>query len=160
MTATMIREEAGPTGGRADAKAAAKKDVKKKNFLKSKKGIAVIVAVLLVGGGAYKFLMPKKVGPPVGGDVVALDPNTLNLTAGHYLKIAVAVQLVQGKASATDFQTAKAAAAVLDEFSNRSVASLSSNAERNRLMTDLERRLKQAYPGQVFALFPTEFVTQ
>ena len=34
---------------------------------------------------AYKFLAPHPVGPPTGGDVVALDATTLNLAGGHYL---------------------------------------------------------------------------
>ena len=82
MTATAIRPETAEA-----APAAGKKDKTKKKS--KKKLIIILVAVLVIGGGAYKFLMPKKVGPPVGGDVVALDANTLNLTGGHYLKIAV-----------------------------------------------------------------------
>ena len=111
-------------------------------------------------GGAYNFLAPHPVGPPAGGDVVALDATTLNLAGGHYLKIAISVQLVQGKASATDFTTSKAAEATIDEFSDRTVASLSSNPARKRLTADLLTKLKAAYPGEVFDVFLTQFVTQ
>ena len=53
---------------------------------------------LVVGGAAYKILMPApKPGPPKAGDTVVLDALTLNLTDGHYLQVAVAIQLVQGK---------------------------------------------------------------
>ena len=161
MTATATRDDTEVTtrsASKTAAKAAAKSE--KKSFLKSKKGILLIVAVLVVGGGAYKFLMPKKVGPPTGGDVVALDPNTVNLAGGHYLQIAVGIQLVKGRASATSFETSHAAELVIDEFSNRTVAALSTNAARDKLHTQLETELKKAYPGEVYDLFFTKFVTQ
>ena len=43
---------------------------------------------------------------------------------------------------------------------NRTVASLSSNAKRQALMDDLETKLKKAYPGEVFKVYKTTFVTQ
>ena len=113
-----------------------------------------------MGGGAYKFLAPHPVGPPTGGDVVALDATTLNLAGGHYLKIAISVQLVKGKASTASFATSKAAEATIDEFSDRTVASLSSNPARKKLTADLLAKLKVAYPGEVFDVFLTQFVTQ
>jgi flagellar FliL protein len=153
MTATAIRPEA------ADATAAdgKKKDKGKKKG--KKKLIIALVAVLAIGGGAYKFLMPKKVGPPAGGDVVVLDPNTVNLTNGYLLQVAVAIQLVKGKATATNFETSHAAELVLDEYSGRTVASLATATGRQELKTDLENKIKAAYPGEVYDLFITKFVT-
>lgn len=153
MTATAIRENAKQAPGDA-------KEAKKKPFLKSKKGIILIVVVLLLAGGAYKFLMPKPVVKPTGGDIVALDPNTVNLAGGHYLKVAVAVQLVEGKSTADTFKPSHAEELVIDEFSDRTVASLSTNLERKRLAAALESAVKRAYPGEVFDLFLTQFVTQ
>jgi flagellar basal body-associated protein FliL len=92
--------------------------------------------------------------------VVQLDPTTVNLTDGHYLQIAVAVQLVQGKATAAGFQGSHAAQLVIDEFSNRSVSALSSNAARKKLATDLEKQIEHAYPDEIFAIFLTKFVMQ
>lgn len=159
---TMIAEKATPTRSAEKAtptRAAEKAAPKKKPFLKSKKGIMIILAVLLVGGGAYKFLMPTKVAPPSGGDVVKLDATTLNLAGGHYLQIAVTVQLVKGKPAAADLPS-HAAELVIDEFSDRPVATLSSNAGRQKLAADLEKKLKTAYPGEVFDLFLTQYVTK
>jgi flagellar FliL protein len=132
----------------------------KRNPLKSKKFVIILIAVLVLGGGAYMFLKPKKAVPPSGGDVVAMDATTLNLTDGHYLKIAVAIQLVKGKASSTDFATSHAAELVIDEFSNRSVTSLSSNAARQKLVGQLRTSIQKAYPGEVYDIFVTQFVTQ
>lgn len=151
MTATATRSE--------EKKAAA--PPAKKSFLKSKKGLILIVLLLVVGGGAYKFLAPPaKVGPPVGGEIVPMDATTVNLQNGHYLKIAIAVQLVEGKATAADFKTSEAAELVIDEFSDRTVAAVSSGEQRKKLAEDLEAKIKKAYEGEVFAIFLTQFVTQ
>ena len=127
-----------------------------------KKLIIILVAVLLVGGGAYKFVLaPKpKPGPPVGGDIVALEANTLNLADGHYLKIAVDLQLVKGKAAAATFLPSDAKQLVINQFSDRTVASLSTNAERIALTDQLEAAVKKAYPNEVYKVYLTQFVTQ
>ncbi len=127
-----------------------------------KKLIIILVMVLLVAGGAYKFVLaPKpKPGPPVGGDIVALDANTLNLTDGHYLKIAVDLQLVKGKAAAATFLPSNAKELVIDQFSDRTVASLSTNAERLALTDQLTAAMKKAYPNEIFQVYITQFVTQ
>lgn len=132
----------------------------KGSLFKSKKFILVLVGVLVIGGGAYKFLMPQKAAPPTGGDVVPITAMTVNLAGGHYLKIALGVQLVKGKASATAFDTSHASELVIDEFSNRSMTLLDTNATRKKLTDDLLTQLKKAYPGEVFDVFLTQFVTQ
>jgi flagellar FliL protein len=147
----------GGTATDGDKPAAAKP---KKGLLKNKKFLIALVAVLVVGGVGYKMFAPKHAAPPTGGDVVAMDPTTLNLQDGHYLKLAIAVQLVKGKASATDFMSSKAAELTIDEFSDRTVESLSSNPARKRLVADLRDKIKAAYPGEVYDIFLTQFVTQ
>jgi flagellar FliL protein len=146
-----------PKDAPADGKPAAKKPKKSK-----KKLIIIIVAVLALGGGVYKFkFAPKpKPGPPVAGEVVKMDPTTLNLADGHYLKVAVDISLVAGKATATDFQISHAEQLVIDEFSNRQMSSLQSNSERQQLTKDLEKKIKKAYDGEVFTIYLTQFVAQ
>jgi flagellar FliL protein len=169
MTATATRESRFVgTGGNADAgrSGTGSKDTQtpgaspKRSRFKSKKFVIGVVAVLAVGGGGYTFLKPTNTPPPSGGDVVAMDATTLNLAGGHYLKIAFAVQLMKGAASATDFSPSHAAELVIDEFSNRTVASLGSNAARKKLTADLLADIQKAYPGKVFDVFVTNFVTQ
>lgn len=172
MSTTAIRENRttsgtrparpGATGGPGSTDQDTKTEDKPKGkLLKSKKFLIGVVAIVLVGGiGAYKFALPHKPAPPVGGDVVAMDPSTLNLADGHYLKIAVAIQLVKGKATATDFDTSQAAELVINEFSNRNVVALNTNAARKRLTQQLLVAVKKAYPGEVFNVFVTQFVTQ
>lgn len=169
MTASVSRESrfvgVGGAAGRGSAGAGSKdipadpEPVKRSRF-KSKKFLIALVAVLALGAGGYLFLKPASTAPPSGGDVVAMDATTVNLAGGHYLKIAVAIELVKGAASATGFSTSHAAELVIDQFSNRTVAALSSNAARQQLTAELLARIQQAYPGEVFDLFLTTFVTQ
>jgi flagellar protein FliL len=162
MTATAKREA--PAKGKVGAKAAPEEDAKGKKkggLLKNKKFLILLVLVLVVGGAAYKMLMPApKPGPPAAGDTVVLDPLTLNLTDGHYLQVAVAIDLVQGKATKDKFEVAPADQAIIDEFSNRTVASLSSRAARTASLKTLIAEMKKEYPGMVFDAHFTKFVTQ
>lgn len=177
MTSAIKQEQrfatnSSPSGAAKDAGGKPAKDGKggadgtpKPKIYKSKKFILALVGLLIVGYGAYTFLAPTpKPGPPVGGEYVPVstDPLTLNLAGGHYLKVAISLQLVKGKAKAADFSltTAKASALAITEFSNRTVESLSSDKARTALTADLLTKLQKAYPDEVFAVFLTQFVTQ
>lgn len=172
-TATATRENRWATNGsgssgntangaprKDDAAEAAPKKRRLGSLVKSKKFLMSLVAVLAVGYVGYTMFAPQPKVPPTGGEVVALDATTLNLADGHYLKIAVAVQLVKGKATATAFESSHAAELTIDEFSNRTVASLSTNGARKKLTEELLTKMQQAYPGKVFDVFLTQFVTQ
>jgi flagellar FliL protein len=137
------------------------KKKQKKSPLKNKKVLILLVCVLAVAGAAYKMFMPTPPpGPAKGGDIVTMDPTTLNLADGHYLKVGIAIQLVEGKGTKDSFVTSPATDLVIDQFSNRTVAALSSNAAREKLMGQLVTRLKKAYPGEVYKVYKTTFVTQ
>src|SRR3954451_5065263 len=129
-------------------------------LIRSKKFIIAVVLLLVAGGAAYKILTPTKPGPPVGGEIVPMDATTLNLAGGHYLKLAISIQLVKGKATAADFPTSHAAEITIDEFSNHTLGSLPSNPPRKWLEADLLVELKAAHPGEVYNAFVTQFVTQ
>jgi flagellar protein FliL len=131
---------------------------KKGSFFKSKKFIIVVVLLLVGGGVGYKMTRPKpKPGPPVAGATVKLAPNIVNLADGHYLKVGVAVELVEGKGTPAKFNTNQAAQIVIDEFTGRSRATMD-NAMRHRLEKELEDNMKKAYPGEVFGLFFNTFL--
>src|SRR5689334_25001023 len=138
------------------------KDAGSKPRRKLSKKVLIIVLVVLAAGGffGYKTLMPAKAEAPKPGDVVSLDPMTLNLANGHYLKVAVGIELVLGKATADQFATSHAAQLLIAEFSDRTVASLSSNKSRDRLMKKLTADIKKAYPDEVYQVYLTQFVTQ
>lgn len=150
---------AGAAAGSAQAADSAA-PAKPSRFKSRKFLISLAAVVLLIGGGAYMFLKPTPPYVPSGGDIVALDPTTVNLTDGHYLKVTYAIELLKDKASATDFHTSEAAELVIDQFANRSMGALSSNAARNKLSADLFAKLKKAYPDEIFKIHLTQFVMQ
>jgi flagellar FliL protein len=164
MTATTGRENRfqpsgrpGPAPAPAPAAAAAPPAKAKSN---KKTLIMVVVAMLVLGGVGYKFLAPKPAYVPSGGDVVDLDVQTLNLSANHYAKVGVAVQLLKGKAAAADFNPAEASQLVIEEYANRPVEDMDTNAKRAGLQKDLLTQIKKAYPDKVWNIYVTEFITQ
>jgi flagellar basal body-associated protein FliL len=164
MTATTGRENRFQPSGRpgaapAPAPAAAPAPPAKAKSNK-KTIIIVVVAMLVLGGVGYKFLAPKPPYVPAAGEVVALDVQTLNLTGGHYAKVGVSVQLLKGKATAAAFDSAEASQLVIEEYANRAVEDMDTNAKRAALQKDLLTQIKKAYPGKIWAVYVTQFVTQ
>jgi flagellar FliL protein len=171
MTATdrpdRIANEVSSKGGRAGAKgspgetgkAAGKQPGKKKS---KKKLIVLVVAVLMLGAVAkFTVLKPSaaaKDAKPVPGQVVAMPDMTLNLAAGHYLRIKLALQTVEGTSEELD--TSEAAQAVIDQFSDRPVAELTGEAARAKAKKELLARLQKVYPKQIMDVIYTEFFTQ
>lgn len=123
-----------------------------------KKVIMVLVAVLALGGGGYWFfLKPAPSGPPQPGVVVKLDPIQVNLAASHYLRIGIALQLVQG---VKDADGSKALDATIEEFSGLDMADVNNPAKRATYKKALEKELDHRYDGEVMGVYFTEFVTQ
>lgn len=119
--------------------------------------IAAVVAVLAVVGG-YVYL-ERAGGPqePVAGEVVALEPIQVNLSAGHYLKVGIALQATQEAAEIEGSQALDAAIAL---FSGRSVAELSDAEQRQMLKERLLEQLADIYDDHVMDVYFTEFVMQ
>jgi flagellar FliL protein len=149
--ATKPKSAEGSTEGAAPAK-------------KSKKKLMMIAVVLLVvlAGGYFKFGKKKAAGPPPPpkpGEVVAIDPITVNLAGGHYLKLGIALQATAAAKEPPDGSEALDLA--IEEFSNKSVAELSANKARAKYKADLLKRVIEAYEDKsVMDLYFTEFVMQ
>ena len=148
--ATKPKSAEGSTEGTAPAK-------------KSKKKLMIIaVAALVLLGGGYKVLGGKKKDaappPPKPGAVLTLDPITINLAGGHYLKLGLALQAT--KTAKEDLDGSKALDLAITEFSNRSVAELSSTKARTAAKADLLKKVIKAYEKDVMDIYFTEFVMQ
>ena len=124
-----------------------------------KKVILLLVVMLVVGGAAYWFfLKPAEAKEaPKPGEVVRLDPIQVNLSAGHYLKIGIALQLT---ADAHEADGAKALDATIDLFSGKSMDQLTRPENRAQLKKTLEKELEHRYHGEVMGVYFTDFVTQ
>ncbi|HST49322.1 flagellar basal body-associated FliL family protein [Jatrophihabitans sp.] len=171
MTATdrpdRIANEVSSKGGRAGAKgnpaetgkAAGKQPGKKK----SKKKFIVLAVVVLLLGAVAKFTVLKPSGAaadakPVPGHVLAMPDMTLNLAGGHYLRIKLALQTVEGTSEELD--TSEASQAVIEVFSDRPVAELTGEAARSKAKKELLVKLQKVYPKQIMDVIYTEFFTQ
>lgn len=122
-----------------------------------KKLVIILVVVLVLGGGGYWFTKPKPASAPKPGEVVKLEPIQVNLAAAHYLRIGLALQLVQG---AKEADGSKALDAAIAEFSGLEMAEVNDPAKRDVYKKQLEKELDHRYDGSVMGVYFTEFVTQ
>lgn len=127
---------------------------------KSKKKLIIILVAVLVAGGAGAYFMLGKSAPaaPKPGEVLLLEPITMNLTDGHYLKLKLALQATADAGAELD--GSKALDIAISEFSNRTVAELSGNVEREARKHELKEKISEAYEGEVMDIYFTEFVMQ
>lgn len=127
---------------------------------RSKKKLLVIllVPILLAGVGYWFFLKPSGPEPePVPGEVVPLEAIQINLQSGHYLRIGLALQLVEG---AHEVDGSKALDATIELFSGLSMDDIAAAKDRNHLKAELEEELEHSYHGDVLEVYFTDFVTQ
>jgi flagellar FliL protein len=145
--------------------AASKKKLKLPKL--SKKLLIIIIAGVLVlgGGGAGAYFMyfsgpskPAAKPAPKPGKVVPLEAITLNLRDGHFLKIKLALQATADAKEAPD--GSKALDITIATFSNLSVAELSSGPARETAKKELTKKITEAYKGEVYDIYFTEFVMQ
>lgn len=110
--------------------------------------IIVPIVLLLAGAGWFFFLKPKDSGvpealpEPTHGAVVQLDPITINLAGGHFLKFGMALQPT---ATAHEVDGAKALDLAIGEFSQKTIDELSSAEGRNKAKEALVARIKLSY---------------
>jgi flagellar FliL protein len=150
---------------------------------KGKRGVllpAIVVGVALLG--AAFLLRPSGGGdtPPataaptettvageaaaVHGDphaVVALDPITLNLSDGRFLKLGVALQLAE-EAEVADpvAYGARALDATIALMGQYTYRELSAPGARDEAKDELSKAVAEAYEGEVLGVYFTEFVMQ
>jgi flagellar FliL protein len=144
MSVTTINPE--PTEDAAEPKGGKRKLI-----------IAALVVLLAAGAGYWFFLRPGGVEEPKAGEILALEPTQINLSSGHYLRLGIALQLVEG---AHEVDGSKALDAAIDLFSGRPVAEVSKADQRKHLKEKLNEQLDEAYEGEVMRVYFTEFVTQ
>lgn len=127
---------------------------------KSKKTLLVVAVLVLAVAGAAWWFMIRPAGAdeaPVPGEVLQLEPIQVNLEGGHYLKIGIALQAVEG---AEHVEGSKALDATIELFTGESVESLANEKHRHRLKDELVEQLEESYEEEVIGVYFTDFVTQ
>jgi flagellar protein FliL len=129
---------------------------------KGKKKLIAIVLVLVVAGAAAYFLVLAPKGKadeaPKPGAVLALDSQQINLAAGHYLRVGIALQLTDKAAEEVD--GSKALDAAIDTFSGLTVEQVTKAGGRTALKKKLLTEIEHRYEDEVMDVYFTEFVTQ
>ena len=147
---------------------------------KKKKKLMMIVGALLVVvlAAAYYFLAgPGKAttsatdpsaAPTVEaepeydlGEVLVIDSVSINLQGGHYLRLGLGLQLIEGAGGSHGaIDPAKALDAAIALYSGHTTEELADAAVREDLKTQLEETLFDLYHEEVVAVYYTDFVTQ
>lgn len=189
MAQNMERTMAGKDGAKnaGGAGGAGGDDTAAKGGKKKMIMIAAIGAVVLLGGGVggtYFLVKPDTAAAEtahveevlVPGDVTALDPITINLADGRYLKLGIALQQVastgggHGEGSSA-LDGSKALDLAIGEFSGLSMTDLSNAESRQHYKDELQEKIIEAYIGepekegeeghkQVMGIYLTQFVMQ
>jgi flagellar basal body-associated protein FliL len=100
--------------------------------------------------------------PAPAGPVDSLDAITINLAAGHYLKVGMALQVPTGldptTVKTTENWEAVAAKTVIDALSGQTIEALSAHrqAEESNIGDDVCRKTE----GKVLTIYFTDFVMQ
>lgn len=125
-----------------------------------KKRIMIVGLVLaVVAGAGYWFLLkPQAPKEPEKGEVSALEPIQINLAEGHYLRLALALQLSADIKEEVDGSEALATA--VDMLSGLPVAEFAQPEGRRKLFAELTKDVLEHYEGEVLDLYVTEAVTQ
>ena len=127
---------------------------------KSRKTLLMVVLVVLAVAAAAWWFMIRPAGAdeaPTPGEVLQLEPIQVNLSGGHYLKIGVALQAVEG---AEEVEGSKALDATIELFSGTTMADLADKKKRAQFKSQLEEELDDRYHGEVMGVYFTDFVTQ
>jgi flagellar FliL protein len=133
-----------------------------------KKKILIIAVALVAVAGAWFMLMGPGSGKeaeahePVPGEVVALEPITMNLADGRLLKVGLALQLPLESAGGHGGELTGSVA--LDEaisfLGGHTYAQLAVPEGRQKAKDELSKRVSERYHDEVMEVYFTEFVMQ
>ena len=93
----------------------------------------------LRGGGEETTALPA----PEAGEMIEVDPITINLAGGHFLKLGMGLQVVKDAHAAPS--SAKALDLAISQFSGKTLAELSTPEGREKNKAELTARVKLAY---------------
>jgi flagellar FliL protein len=142
---------------------------------RSKKTRLLLVVVLLAGaaggyvlkgGGASEDAAgaTATTAPPEPGTMVDIEPLSLNLADGRYLRVGVAVQLAAGQGGEPEEWLAEHGPVIRDlliqQLGGAHVADLATAEGRDGVRTALLAKADEHLDDEIYALYFTEFVMQ
>jgi flagellar FliL protein len=146
--------------------AAAKKGGKKKL-------IFIVAGVLVLGlaGGGFMVMKGGKAEASAAkkeakkeplGQIIKLDPITLNLADGdHYLKVGIALQLdIKANAEEVDAQSPRALDETIRFLGGHTYDELNGPKLREKARKELAKKLGEMFEDQVVDVYFTDFVMQ
>ncbi len=127
---------------------------------------AVVLALGIVGGGYFMggsggATAAEEPEPPAG-EVATMEPLSLNLADGHFLKVGIALQLTE-EVPLEEFgegQLAKAKDLLIDRLAGRKMEELASPEGRAALKEELSAEAKETFHDEVLEVYFTDFVMQ
>ena len=131
-----------------------------------RKKLLVLVVLVVVALAAVYLLVLKPKGDgkpaaapkPVPGAVVKLEPITINLAGGHFLKLGLALQATPD--AGEEVAGAKALDAAIGLFSGRTIDELAKREGREKAKKDLTAEVSELYEKKVYDVYFTDFVMQ
>jgi flagellar FliL protein len=137
-----------------------------------KKKLLVIglVAVLAIAGAAWFFVFSgsgeAEADPAAeaGSVILPVDPVAINLAGGSYLKLGLSLQFslaydeAAGGHEGGTPDGSKAMDIAISQFSGAALSDVQTN--REAMKAALEKSIVEAYHGDVFEIYYTEYVTQ
>ena len=159
-----------------DAGKKAKKAKKEKGGGRSNLVPAVLLTLGLLGGGYFMgpaaqeakvaAANPKPEEDLVAGEVATMEPININLAEGHFLRVGIGLQLVEGVdvKAYTAGKTSKANDIVIAELGGHAVAEMSTPEGYKKMKEALKEKIVKAYETpdgkEVMDIYITNFVMQ
>jgi flagellar FliL protein len=133
-----------------------------------KKLFLIAVPLLALVAGWYFLMGPASGGgdaeaaakKPEAGEVLSLEPITMNLADGRLLKVGLALQVVAKPSSGHGVTGAVALDEAIAYLGGRTYAELVDPAARQAAKDELSKRVAKRYHDDVMEVYFTEFVMQ
>lgn len=130
---------------------------------------AIVLAVGIAAGGYFMGGSgePAASGETTAttqpaGEIVTMDPISVNLADGHFLKVGLGVQLSES-ANVEEFPKgpmAKVKDLLIDELAGGDMATLATKDGKEKVKDELTKRAEKEFEGEVLGFYFTDFVMQ
>jgi flagellar FliL protein len=162
-TLATSTKEKGTMAAKTEADAAKTDTPKTAGGGRKKLIVLVLVAVVALAAVYVLVLKPKSGKPgaapkPSPGAVVKLDPITVNLAAGHFLKLGLSLQASAD--AGEEVSGAKALDAAISLFTGRTVEELAKRDGREKTKAALVKQVADLYENKIYDVYFTDFVMQ